>query len=118
MINAAEEVEEADENNKVCANCGVAEVDDIQLEDCDRCDLVKYCSDKCKEEHREQHAEECKKRKAKLHDKKNIYTAQWKSSRRVSNLLLADAARSKEIYFQIMLQQNNLLWLRIFQFHE
>jgi hypothetical protein len=74
MSNAAEEVEEADENNKVCANCGVAEVDDdIQLEDCDRCDLVKYCSDKCKEEHREQHAEECKKRKAKLHDKK-IFT--------------------------------------------
>ena len=67
MSNAAEV--EADENN-VCANCGIAEVDDIKLEDCDGCDLVKYCSDKCKEDHREQHDEECKKRAKELHDKK------------------------------------------------
>jgi tetratricopeptide (TPR) repeat protein len=53
-----------------CANCGVAEVDDIQLEDCDGCDLVKYCGDKCREENREQHDEDCKKRATKLHDKK------------------------------------------------
>ena len=53
-----------------CANCGIAEVDDIKLKECDGCDLVKYCSDKCREDHREQHEEECKKRKAKLHDKK------------------------------------------------
>ena len=52
-----------------CANCGVAEVDDIQLEDCDDCDLVKYCGDKCKEDHREKHEEECKKRAKELHDK-------------------------------------------------
>ncbi len=58
------------EADVVCANCGVAEVDEVKLEDCDRCDLVKYCSDKCSEEHREQHEEECKKRKAELHDKK------------------------------------------------
>jgi tetratricopeptide (TPR) repeat protein len=54
----------------VCANCGVAEVDDIKLEECDGCDLVKYWGDKCKEKHREQHEEECKKREATLHDKK------------------------------------------------
>ena len=53
-----------------CANCGVAEVDAIQLEECDGCDLVKYCSDKCRGEHREQHEEECKKRAKELHDKK------------------------------------------------
>ena len=53
----------------VCAWCGMAEVDDI-LEDCDNCDLVKYCGDNCKQEHREQHEEECKKREAALHDKK------------------------------------------------
>ena len=53
-----------------CANCGIAEVDNIKLEDCDRCDLVKYCSDECQGEHREQHEEECKKREAELHDKK------------------------------------------------
>ena len=64
---SGKEVEEAD---VCCANCGVAEVDDIKLEDCDGCDLVKYCSDKCREEHREQHGEECKKRRTELHDKK------------------------------------------------
>ena len=53
-----------------CANCGAAEVDDIKLEDCDGCDLVKYCSLKCREEHREQHSEECKNRKIELHDRK------------------------------------------------
>jgi hypothetical protein len=53
-----------------CANCGVAEVDDIKLDTCcDGCDLVKYCRDKCMEEHREQHEEDCKKRKVELHDK-------------------------------------------------
>jgi tetratricopeptide (TPR) repeat protein len=55
--------------NDVCANCGIAQVDEIKLDDCGGCDLVKYCSDKCKkEEHREQHEEECKKRAKKLHD--------------------------------------------------
>ena len=52
-----------------CANCGVAEVDDIKLEECDGCDLVKYCSDNCKEGHREKHEEECKRRATELHDK-------------------------------------------------
>ena len=51
-----------------CASCGVAEVDDIQLKDCDDCDLVKYCSDACQELHRPEHAGECKKRAAKLQD--------------------------------------------------
>ena len=61
---------EADADICCCANCGVAEVDDIKLMDCDGCDLVKYCSDKCMEEHREQHEEDCKKRKAELNDNK------------------------------------------------
>lgn len=65
MSNAAEV--EAGKTN-VCANCGVGEVDDIKLEDCDACDLVKYCSDKCTENHREQHEEECEIRAAKLRD--------------------------------------------------
>jgi tetratricopeptide (TPR) repeat protein len=56
------------QNDATCANCGIAEVDEIKLEDCGGCDLVKYCSDKCKEEHREQHKEECKNRAKKLHD--------------------------------------------------
>ena len=65
MSNAVETADDI-----VCANCGIAEVDDINLEDCDDCDLVKYCSDKCREDHREQHEEECKERKALLHDRK------------------------------------------------
>jgi hypothetical protein len=55
---------------EVCASCGVAAVDDIKLKICDGgCDLVKYCSDECQTNHREQHDEECKKRLAELHDK-------------------------------------------------
>jgi tetratricopeptide (TPR) repeat protein len=57
--------------DEVCACCGIAAVDDIKLKDCDGgCDLVKYCSDVCHENYREQHEEECKKRRAELHDKK------------------------------------------------
>ncbi len=66
MSNVTEE--EADKN--VCANCGIAGVDNIRLEECDKCDLVKYCSDKCRGEHREQHNEECKKRADELHDRR------------------------------------------------
>ena len=52
-----------------CANCGVAEVDDIKLEDCDAsCESVRCCGDNCEEEHQEQHQEECKKRVKELHD--------------------------------------------------
>src|SRR6056300_1116021 len=55
--------------NVCCANCGVSEVD-TKLKDCDDCDLVKYCSDKCTENHREQHEEECQNRADELHDRK------------------------------------------------
>ena len=57
------------EADAVCANCGIAGIDDIKLEDCDGCDLVKYCSDKCQENHRKQHEQECSKRKVELDDK-------------------------------------------------
>ena len=60
--------EEQDLN--VCANCGIAGVDDIKLEECNDCGFVKYCGDKCREEHREEHEEECKNRKAELNDRK------------------------------------------------
>ncbi len=53
-----------------CANCGMPEVDDVKLDECTDCDLVKYCGDNCCENHRDQHEEECKNRKAKLHDRK------------------------------------------------
>ena len=59
-----------DKNKNVCASCGIAEVDDVKLEECNDCDLVKYCGDKCREDHREKHIAECKKRKAVFHNKK------------------------------------------------
>lgn len=59
-------IEEAGES--CCASCGIAEIDDIQLKECDGCDLVKYCSDMCRENHNVQHEEACKKRAAELRD--------------------------------------------------
>ena len=51
-----------------CASCGKAEIDDIKLVSCDDCDLVKYCSDDCKESHKSEHEEACNKRAAELRD--------------------------------------------------
>ena len=67
MSRAAGETEKC---HLCCANCGIAGVDDVKLEECTNCNLVKYCGDKCQENHREQHEEECKKRQALLHDRK------------------------------------------------
>ena len=54
-----------------CANCGMAGVDDIKLEECDGCDLVLCGSEWCRVVHREQHDQERKKRQAELlHDNK------------------------------------------------
>ena len=53
-----------------CANCGAAEIDDVKLEECGGCQSVKYCGDKCREGHREEHNEECKNRAKTLHDRK------------------------------------------------
>ena len=50
-----------------CASSGIAGVD-VKLKDCDDCDLVRYCSDECKKDHRPKHEEECKKRAAELQD--------------------------------------------------
>jgi hypothetical protein len=68
MMMSVEE-EEAETEEHVCANCGIAEVDEIKLEDCGcgGCDIVKYCGEWCRVVHREQHDEECKKRQADLH---------------------------------------------------
>lgn len=67
MSSEAEAVAAADE---VCASCGTAAVDDVKLKKCNYdCDLVKYCSDPCEANHREQHKGECKKRLAKIRDR-------------------------------------------------
>ncbi len=57
--------EEADE---VCANCGKAEVDNINLKMCTACKLVKYCSVECQKNHRPRHKRACKKRMAEIRD--------------------------------------------------
>ena len=49
-----------------CATCGIAGVDDVTLKECDGCDLVRYCSDACQEEHKSQHKALCKERAAEL----------------------------------------------------
>eukprot|EP00985_Skeletonema_marinoi_P029740 scaffold28937_cov149-Skeletonema_marinoi.AAC.1 len=51
-----------------CASCGIAKVDDIKLMECATCDLVKYCSDECKQDHKSQHKKACKNRAAELRD--------------------------------------------------
>ena len=61
-------MEEIDTMMHCCASCGIAGVDDVKLKECDDCDLVKYCSDGCKNDHRPYHEEECKKRAAELKD--------------------------------------------------
>ena len=52
-----------------CESCGIAEIDDIKLlVPCNGCDLVRYCSDACRELHRPDHAGKCRKRAAELRD--------------------------------------------------
>ena len=60
--------EESEAVTRCCASCGIAEIDDIKLKDCDGCDLVRYCSDECRQIHKPQHEEDCKKRAAELRD--------------------------------------------------
>jgi hypothetical protein len=61
--------EAADDEMMCCASCGEAAVDDVKLKKC-ACDLVKYCSDGCRELHRPQHKKACKKRMAEIRDDK------------------------------------------------
>jgi len=56
--------------DEVCACCGKAEVDDVKLKKCNGgCDLVKYCSEECQNDHRDQHEGACKKRMAEIRDR-------------------------------------------------
>ncbi len=57
-------------DDEVCANCGKAAVDNIKLNMCTACRLVKYCSVECQKDHRPQHKRACKQRMAKIRDDK------------------------------------------------
>ena len=59
---------EAEKYGSFCESCGIAEVDGIELKKCDDCDLVRYCSDECQQEHRPHHESKCKERAAELRD--------------------------------------------------
>jgi len=59
---------EVDVATDICASCGIAEIDDIDFKKCDDCDLVRYCSDKCQQDHSQQHEAKCKERAAELRD--------------------------------------------------
>ena len=58
----------ASDMTTVCASCGIAEIDDVKLKECDDCDLARYCGDECQKNHETEHKEECKKRAAELRD--------------------------------------------------
>jgi len=58
----------AADTSSSCASCGIAEVDELKLTECTDCDLVKYCSDACRRDHKSHHLRACKKRSAELHD--------------------------------------------------
>ena len=55
-------------DDEVCASCGIAEIDEIKLKKCAACESVRYCSDKCERDHRQQHEEACKKREVELRE--------------------------------------------------
>ena len=60
--------ETAEALSSCCASCGIVEIDDIKLKECDGCDLVQYCGDECQNNHKSEHEEEYKKRAAELRD--------------------------------------------------
>jgi hypothetical protein len=98
-----------------CANCGISAVDDVKLKDCDDgCDLVKYCSDKCQDNHREQHGEECKKRLIELRDRNLFTQPEGSNLGRMPDLLFTVVAGSQK-HLHGMLQQINLQWVRLCQ---
>ena len=68
MMSGAEDLEKEGTADMCCASCGIAEVDDVTLQKCDDCDLVRYCSDKCQQDHRPDHEAMCKERAAVLRD--------------------------------------------------
>ena len=68
IVSEDNDYNEAGPSGCCCATCGIAEIDDIKLKDCDSCDLVKYCSDECKEDHKLEHKEACEKRAGELRD--------------------------------------------------
>ena len=68
IAGANRNTDEVVDKSPCCASCGITEIDNIKLMDCDGCDLVRYCSDACRGNHRLEHGEACKERTAELRD--------------------------------------------------
>ena len=60
--------DEAEVVDFCCASCGIAEVDDVKLKNCADCDLVRYCCDSCRQDHKPKHEVSCRERAAALRD--------------------------------------------------
>ena len=70
MSNTAEiDADVTEENKHVCANCGIAGVDNNESEECTACQICSLQRQMSLLDHREQHEEECKNQAAELHDK-------------------------------------------------
>ena len=52
----------------ICASCGIAEGDGINLKKCTACKLLHYCSVACQKKHRPQHKRDCKRRARELRE--------------------------------------------------
>ena len=94
----SEETEAVYTSCECCASCGVAEIDDVKLKDCDGCDLVRYCSDACRELHRPEHAGKCRKRAAELRDELNMVCASCGTGRVATPVL----PQSKDCPYKII----------------
>ena len=68
-MDSKEQIKDEVAADEVCANCGKAEVDEINLKKCTY-NLVKYCSVECQKNHRPQHKTACKQRMAEKRDDK------------------------------------------------
>ena len=112
-MNEGEDIEADAQPCSCCAFCGIAEIDDIKLMSCDGCDLVKYCSDECREDHKSEHEEDCKKGAAELRDALLAIQATGRQSPwRLPYLQLTSAARKNEIWDVWLLQQSDLQRMR------
>jgi len=66
---SAEEAKVEKAAEMCCASCGITtDVNDMKLKECTDFDLVRYCSDKCQQEHQTQHEAISKDRAAELRD--------------------------------------------------
>jgi tetratricopeptide (TPR) repeat protein len=60
---------DSESTDEVCANCGIAALDNVKLKKC-ACKLVQYCTVECQKNHRPNHKKACKKRMVEIRENK------------------------------------------------